>query len=238
MVELEQAGGPRREPADPSTHEAAFRGDPDLRLFIEIEAGDVPEVADAAVVILCSLIAVERVTWEGEVHWHEPYHYDPTLDVHTRGDSREAFEQHVASPRSGWIRRLDDRWYCGYWWSREGDESRSPFLAPVEGDVAVHLTPWSDPSCRPRPRDQTHDLILPGFTPTPLSMSDLRGGRPAMPPVTPASVFMAQRSGRSIACFPSKRSCDRVTPGVPLSSYSCWLPAKGSAQPPVVPLAV
>ena len=76
MVEVEEEDGPRRVPADPSTHESSFGADLVVRLYTEIEAGDAPEVAGAAEVALRSLIAVERVTWEGEVHWHEPYRYD------------------------------------------------------------------------------------------------------------------------------------------------------------------
>jgi hypothetical protein len=167
VVELEEEGGPRRVPADPSTHEKSFPAELVVRLYTEIEAGDAPEVAGSAEVTLRSLIAVERVTWEGEVHWHEPYRYDLTLYVHTHGESREAFEQLVASRRSGWVRRVDNGWYCDFWWSREDDESGKPFLAPEASDVSVHLTPWSDPSQRPVPRERTHDPGLPGFTPPP-----------------------------------------------------------------------
>lgn len=167
VVEVEEESGPRRVPADPSTHEKSFSADLVITLYTEIEAGDAPEVAGSAEVTLRSLIAVERVTWKGEVHWHEPYRYDLVLNVHVHGDSREAFEQLVASRGSGWVRRVDDGWYCDFDWSREADESGKPFLAPEASHVGVSLTPWSNPYSRPVPRGRTHDPGLPGFTPPP-----------------------------------------------------------------------
>jgi hypothetical protein len=166
-VEVEEESGPRRVRADPSTHEESFGAELVVKLYTEIEAGDASEVAGSAEVILRSLIAVERVTWEGEVHWHEPYRFDLTLNVHTRGNSRESFKQLLASRRSGWIRRVDDGWCCDFCWSREDDESGESFLAPQASHVSIYLTPWSDPSSRPVPRERTHDPGLPGFTPPP-----------------------------------------------------------------------
>jgi Immunity protein 31 len=167
VVEVEEEDGPRRVPADPSTHEKSFGAELAIRLYTEIEEGDAPEVVGSAEVTLRSLIAVEHVTWRGEVHWDEPYRYDLTLDVHTLGDSRGAFEQLVASRRSGWDRKVDDGWFCEFGWSREADETGEPFLAPRASHLSVYLTPWSDPSSRPVPRDRTHDPGLPGFTPSP-----------------------------------------------------------------------
>jgi hypothetical protein len=167
LVEVEVEDGPRRVPADPSTHETSFPADLVITLYTKIEVDDAPEVAGAAEVNLCSLIAVERVTWAGEVYWDEPYRYDLTLQVHTHGDAREAFEHLVASRRSGWVRRVDSGWSCSFWWSREADESGEPFLTPEASHVRVSLTPWSNPSSRPIPKGRTHDPGLPGFTPPP-----------------------------------------------------------------------
>ena len=166
-VEVTSEGETDRVPLDPATHEESFGGEIVVRLFTVIEGADAARVAREAESALRSLIAVERITWKGEVHWDEPYRYDLDLEVHTASDSREAFEKLVASQPSGWTAKVDDGWSCHFSWSREADETDTAFLVPEAGDVMVDLLPWSDPSYRPVKRERTHDPGLPGFTPPP-----------------------------------------------------------------------
>jgi hypothetical protein len=156
-----------RRPLDPSTHEESFGGELTVRLLTKIQEAEAPRVADAAEAALRRLLLASRFDWKGEEHWHPPYRYDLEIEVWTEGDSREAFEALVTSRPSGWTSQVDDGWGCHFWWSREADETGTPFLVPEADDVAIHLTPWSDPSSRPVKRGRTHDPGLPGFTPPP-----------------------------------------------------------------------
>jgi hypothetical protein len=56
------------------------------------------------------------------------------------------------------------------WWSRDADESETPFLVDEASDVEIGLTPWSSPTARPVKQGRTHDPGLPGFTPPPPDM--------------------------------------------------------------------
>ena len=167
MLEVEHDGERTRVPLDPATHEQSFGGELTVRLLTEIDETDAAHVAMEAETALRSLLSLGRLAWTGDVHWHPPYRYDLELEVWTSGDSRDAFETLVASRPSGWVSQVDDGWGCHFWWSRESDETGAPFLVPEAHDVAVDLTPWSDPSLRPIKKGRTHDPGLPGFTPPP-----------------------------------------------------------------------
>jgi hypothetical protein len=167
MVEVQLDERKTRVPIDPASHEESFGGELTVKLLTEIDEREAARLVNEAEAALRSLVPLERLTWKGEVHWHGPYRYDVELELWTSGDARDAFEAIVASRRSGWVSQVDDGWGCSFWWSADDDEAGEAFLVPEAHDVAVYLTPWSDPSSRPIKKGRTHDPGLPGFTPPP-----------------------------------------------------------------------
>jgi hypothetical protein len=167
VVEVEQDGAVTRLRVDPAGHEESFGGELAVRLLTAVGEQAAPRVVASAEAALQTIIPLRKVAWKGGVHWHPPYRYDIDLEVWTDGNSRDAFEALVASRSSGWVSQVDDGWGCHFWWRRADDESGEPFLVPEASDVAIDLTPWSDPSSRPIKKGRTHDPGLPGFTPPP-----------------------------------------------------------------------
>lgn len=108
---------------------------------------------------LRALLPVARIDLRVERELHDPG-FQIVADIWFHADARPAFETFVAQTKEGWVRKVDTGWSCDFWWSAARARGQKLVIEEAK-DIAVQLTPWSDPTRYPVPADRTADPGLP-----------------------------------------------------------------------------